>query len=131
MITKFKKFETKETELSKKYSDITSYIEEKFIDFLKIKNAINIHKFKYCEYLSEEEPNNIFFTFGEYGDEDLILLLYEFLEIEKIKIINTKYYDWMHTSSSYEEVEVYVDDKKLDELYNDYETYQDTKKYNL
>lgn len=123
MITKFKKFETKETELSKKYSDITSYIEEKFIDFLKIKNAINIHKFKYCEYLSEEEPNNIFFTFGEYGDEDLILLLYEFLEIEKIKIINTKYYD------SYEEVEVYVDDKKLDELYN--ETYQDTKKYNL
>lgn len=125
MITKFKKFETKETELYKKYSDITSYIEEKFIDFLKIKNAINIHKFQYCEYLSEEEPNNIFFTFGEYGDEDLILLLYEFLEIEKIKIINTKYYD------SYEEVEVYVDDKKLDELYNDYETYQDTKKYNL
>jgi len=125
MITKFKKFETKEIDLNQKYSDITSYIEEKFIDFLKIKNAINIHKFQYCEYLSEEEPNNIFFTFGEYGDEDLILLLYEFLEIEKIKIINTKYYE------SYEEVEVYVDDKKLDELYNDYETYQDTKKYNL
>lgn len=125
MITKFKKFETKEIDLNQKYSDITSYIEEKFIDFLKIKNAINIHKFKYCEYLSDEEPNNIFFTFGEYGDEDLILLLYEFLEIEKIKIINTNYYE------SYEEVEVYVDDKKLDELYNDYETYQDTKKYNL
>jgi uncharacterized protein YneR len=37
MITKFKKFETKEIDLNQKYSDITSYIEEKIYRFFKNK----------------------------------------------------------------------------------------------